>query len=476
MTPAQKRVRRAVLAGIAASGLAVGGAAAHIALPVLDRFFGRRNGDYSTGPTPVPTAFVDTGPTLVRAAATPTPVTPGKNGTLTFWYSIPDLGKERTAHAAVWQSLREQKGIGLAASSIASTPQHDLEQVLAAAVAAQQPPDIVCVPRYFAGSLSWRQLLTDVSTLARKNSISATQFYPASWAESTLDRQLYGLPFGADARAVWAKISFYAGERNPPFDLNTGPTTLQQLVAAGGKPRPSGNGSLWGYSPFGGENHPYTWGIPFGARWYQEQTHRYVSSASAETTTLGWVQQFLADGRPPQAPGALPPVLTSRLNVLVYSQSLLADLGLDERSPDWKVTPLPNADAPGTAAVWSSGYLLSLASGAKRLEAAWSAIQLYASAASFLIYVRAGGRRVLPALPSLATNKEILKIAPYTSLFLSLLPSAWALPTTSESWLAYRTLGNAAYALGLGAGSPARLFTEADATIDAALRHDGWSG
>jgi maltose-binding protein MalE len=467
----EKRMRRVVLAGLAA--VLVGGAAEtlHVASPLLSRLLSsNRASSFHRGPTPVPTAYVNVGLALMEVSATPTPPPRSPRGNLTLWQAIPNVGKELIAHGSIWKAFERATGIGVAAVSVVTTPQRDLTQVLAVAVAAGHPPEVVCVPRYYTGTLAWQGVVRDVSLLAQKDGVRAADFYQASWEESSFQGKLYGLPFGADARAIWTNGRFYSGERNPPFDPSRGPSSLSELVRAG-TPRPSGDGFLFGYSPFAGEVLPYTWGIPFGARWYQPTGKAFTSVAGAELATLHWIQGFLKDGRPPQAWMALPPILTARVNVVVYSQALLADVGLDETTPGWVVSPLPRGQGRGAAAVWSSGCLLALPIGSV-WEEAWKFVQHYTATEAMLTYLQSGGRRVMPAQQQMAQDPRVLQVSPYWPFFLKLLPEAWWLPAIPESSLAYHTLERAAFRGGSGALTA--VMSEAISLLNEMLRQDGW--
>ena len=218
---------------------------------------------------------------------------------------------------------------------------------------------------------------------------------------------------------------------------------------------------------------PYTWGIPFGARWYQSAAKSFTSSGVAEAAALRWVQGFLREGRPPQALAAPPPVLTTRVNVVVYSQALLADVGLDDATPGWVVSPLPREQGPGAAAVWSSGYLLALPVGSTR-EEAWNFVRRYAAEEAMLTYVQSGGRRVMPAQRRLAKDPRVVQASPHWPFFLGLLPGAWTLPAIPESSLAYHALERAAFRGGTGTGALMTVMAEAISLLNGALRQDGW--
>lgn len=404
----------------------------------------------SDTPQAAPTAWV-----RLAANATPVPAatpdvvrTSGNGQSLRLWHPFgPDTGSEPAAHAAIWNAFTAQAGRTIVATAVPSTPTLNLVLALRGAVAAKDAPDAACLPRLELPGALVAGYLRDLATFAAKDQVDANAYYAHVWDDVHLGAQMSAAPFGADARGLWWRNDFLSGQK---IDPASGPATLEELTALGGPPSLDPHKRLtWGFSPFVGEAHPYTWGIPFGARWYDTAVHQFTAIAPASLLAMNWFAGQAKAGTPPAAPGGPSPLVAGDVQALADGQWLVADIPASAVSA-FGAAPLPPLSGRPAVASWSSGFGIALPPGGVAADQAWSLAAFYAGGPAALVYVRAGGRRVMPALPALATHPDIVAPGPLWQKFLRLLPGAWARPPIPNAALAWSALAEAADRLRLG--------------------------
>ncbi|HEY8744830.1 MAG TPA: hypothetical protein VIU62_17210, partial [Chloroflexota bacterium] len=122
----------------------------------------------------------------------------------------------------------------------------------------------------------------------------------------------------------------------------------------------------------------------------------------------------------------------------------------------------------------SSGYGVALPHGAATPDRSWSLAAYYAGPAAALAYLAAGGRRVMPSHPGLATQPAVQAPGKLWQVFLAMLPTAAARPAMPEAEFAWAALADAAERIRRGEESPAGGLQAVDAAVNAALQRDRW--
>ncbi|GEM_PF-6399033 len=421
----------------------------------------------------VPTVYVHLGPNVTPApAVTPNLPTKGSGPPLQFWHPFgADAGNEPAAHAAIWNAFSAATGIPVANTAFPSTITEPLLTVLRAAISAGQPPDAVLLDRLQLPGAMTSNLIEDLAAYSGKDGVTATAYYPHVWADVHLASRMTAVPFGADARGLWWRNAYLTQQS---IDPNHGPATLEVLTRLAVPPilTPQKQ-QQWGFSPYVGESHPYTWGMPFGARWYDPATRRLTAAAPANSAALDWYAAQKSSQFPPSASGGPSPLLTGQVQALVDGHWLVSALPAAQQAT-YGAAPLPPLAGHPATTTWSSGYGVALPPGAATPDRSWSFAAYYGGQPAALAYLAAGGRRVMPAQPALAALPSVLAPGKLWQVFLAMLPTAWARPAIPEADFAWVALADAAERILHGQESPAVGLQALDAAVNGALLRDGW--
>ena len=468
--PLSRRVALSALAVLLAAG-----SAKYVAAVLLGQ--GKPGHPLAVG-TPktlaIPTAWVRLAPDVTPASE----VTPnasqlaGAGPPLQFWHPFgPDAGAEESAHAAIWRVCTAVTALPIAAVAIPATTSENLLVQLGAAIAAGSAPDAVCLDRLQLPAALTAQLITNLTDHTGDRGVAAGAFYPHVWEDVTLAGHLMAVPFGADARGLWWRKDYLTEQKVNPDE---GPATLDVLTRLASPPVTTPQGTeQWGYSPYVGDDHPYTLGMLFDARWYDPGTRRLTAAAPPNMETLTWYANRKDSGLPPSAIGGSSPLISGEVQALVGGHWLLGELSPTQQSL-YGAAPLPSAAGRGATTTWSSGYGIAVPFGATFPDRSWQFAAFYAGTTASLAYVGAGGRRVMPAQPQLAANPAVRAPGKLWQTFLAMLPTAWARPAMPEAAVAWSALADAAIRVRRGDEAPTLALQAVDTAVNGALQRAGW--
>ena len=150
-------------------------------------------------------------------------------------------------------------------------------QKLFLAIAGGTAPDVTFVDGQQLSEWAARGALADLTEMASRAGVTASDFFAPRWNESTYRGRMYALPWGADPNfgLVWNKRLF----REAGLDPDRPPRTTQELDEYNRRlTRTDTRGRIVqvGLVPWewGGANSLFTWGYAFGGRFYEPPSEK----------------------------------------------------------------------------------------------------------------------------------------------------------------------------------------------------------
>lgn len=335
--------------------------------------------------------------------------------TIVFWYGATQ--DERAAYEQMIKDFeRQNPDIKVNAMLV---PQSYVEKKLILSVAGNVPPDVVRFYAHLGGELMSRGALERVDTLARRDKLDLSDFYPAGRKQNTYNSRLYGIPWILSPNALFYNKQAF---RDAGLDPNKPPKTWAQLEHYAmklTKRDAKGNLEKVGFADFlyNPNNFSlYLWQTGGDILNKDGRTPAFNNAKGRET--LAWMKSFLT-----REAGSVKDLQVFSSNFKgatqdPFGQGLLA-MRIDSpfRIPDLKKY-FPKLDYGITAIPYNKyqasevvGNSLVIPKGSKHLEAAWKFVKFASSREQMMRICKVAGR--IPARKSAAQSHEFDALRPF---------------------------------------------------------------
>jgi multiple sugar transport system substrate-binding protein len=260
----------------------------------------------------------------------------------------------------------------------------DQEQLLTAA-ASDTLPDVIWLGRFETAAWASRSVLQPLDELIERDGYDTSQFYPWALEEASYDGQLYGIPGGADVRALFVNLDQLdeAGIDGSSLD-----TSDWDSLSAAGEQLVLRDGDVierWGFDPKLQAGYIWLWGEGNGGSFINEDGTEVTFDDPAVVEALEWAvnaydvqggyQDYLAVSSTWQGDEQF---ARGEVSIAAYEQWMLSS-AVASISPDMNFAILPvrergsGPDGPMTTFSGGNGWYIT--SGAENVDAAWEFIK-----------------------------------------------------------------------------------------------------
>jgi multiple sugar transport system substrate-binding protein len=377
--------------------------------------------------------------TQPTADNTAKPVADKKPATITFWHD-----KTGIAADAVKQVVKDFETkvphIKVNDVYVAKTKDERLSQKLLISIASKTPPDAAYFDRFLIGSYAGEDALTDLTEKAKKDKISASDYYPFAWEEAHYNGKMYGMPLDTDARMIFYNKDLF---KSAGLDPENPPKTIAQLDAAAEKLTVIKGNKIerMGFIPWLSQGVLYSWGWSFGGQFYDPKSNKVTTNDPKIVQALTWMNTYADKYGIENISGfidstgadALDPFITGQIAMIAGTNSNISRYTKFKPDLNYGVFPFPNPSGEKFT-TWSGGHALIIPKGAKNEDAAWEFVKYFTGPEGQLTFNKAiSGLAVSPKLNDTLGYKN----DPIVSKFLNLLPVSNyrpVLPIGSMMW------------------------------------------
>lgn len=272
-------------------------------------------------------------------------------------------------------------------------PFSDIYTANTAAVAAGTGmPDVIVEDRPQLGSKAANNIETDLQTLATRDGIDGSAFWPFTWKQTLYKNDTYGIPFSTDVRMLYySKNAFKAAGLDPEKP----PTTWSEVEADAAKlDKKNGDGSYaqLGFSPLINGNWDQ-WATLNGSQYVTDAGKPEVNGPKV-VEAFNWIKKWVDKFGNYAAFDKFRNTFTSAPNDAFMSGkvAMITDIngyasqlnfyrpqvskadGSGKENLDWGIANMPYNDT-AQPANFSGGFALSIPRGSKNVDAAWEFIK-----------------------------------------------------------------------------------------------------
>ncbi|TBL81057.1 ABC transporter substrate-binding protein [Paenibacillus thalictri] len=430
---------------------------------------GTGNGNTAAGSGSAPSAT----PASPAAAAdnAAKPAADSKPLTITFWHD-----KTGVAGDAVNQVVKdfEKKYPNIKVNSVyvAQTKDERLSQKLLISIASKTPPDAAYFDRFLVGSYAGEDALTDLTERAKKDNITAGDYYPFAWDEAHYKDKLYALPLDTDARMIFYNKDLF---KSVGLDPENPPKTIAELDAAAEKLTVMKGNKIerMGFIPWYSQGVLYSWGWSFGGQFYDEKTGKVTANDPKIVEALTWMNKYADKYGIENVNGfvdstgadALDPFITGQIAMVAGTNSNISKYTKFKPDLKYGVFPFPNP-AGDKFTTWSGGHAMIIPKWAKNEDAAWEFIKYFTGPEGQLTFNKGiAGLAVTPKL-----NDTLgYKTDPVLSKFMDLLPVAHFRPVLPIGAVMWDQLLKAPDQVARKAGTPQAILDKITNDLNAEL-------
>jgi len=259
----------------------------------------------------------------------------------------------------------------------------DQEQLLTAA-ASDTLPDVIWLGRFETAAWASRGVLRPIDDLVERDGYDTSMFYDWALEEASYDGELYGIPGGADVRALFVNLDHL---EEAGVDTNLDTSDWESLSAAGEQlvVRDGDVIERWGFDHKMQAGYIWLWGEANGGTFINEDGTEVSFNDPAVVEALQWgVDAYDAQGGY-QDYSAISSTwqgdeqfARGEVSMTMYEQWMLS-AAVATISPDMNFTILPirerGSGPDGPMATFSGGNAWYITSGAQNVDAAWEFIK-----------------------------------------------------------------------------------------------------
>ncbi len=360
---------------------------------------------------------------LIGVIAMPTSA---QKTTISYWGWI---GPE---DIAVYREFENQHPDIKVKESLISDEWASTSEKFLAAIAAGNAPDVSLQNRHQFKQWASRGPFYDLTDLIEKDGMTADDWYPVQWIESSWAGKQYALPWDTDTRFLyWNKELFKEVGLDPEVPPKTW-DELAEFTVKLTKKDTKGNYEQQGFLPYYGNTWTWLYGWLNGGEFLDKEQKKCTSDDPRIVYALEWMVDFYDKytGGMETAASFLQGFQTAAQNPFVTGKLAMQGNGNWNLSdfatfPDLEygmsAMPIPNTES-GVKTTWSCGGSIAISRDTKNPEAAWIFTKWLTGPGGYKARATAGmeirakewKRQQLPGepvfVPPLATNKAAVKM------------------------------------------------------------------
>jgi multiple sugar transport system substrate-binding protein len=273
----------------------------------------------------------------------------------------------------------------------------DQEQLLTAA-ASETLPDVIWLGRFETASWASRGVLQPLDEHVERDGYDTSMFYDWALEEASYDGQLFGIPGGADVRALFVNLDHL---EEAGVDPNLDTSDWDSLSAAGEQLvlRDGDVVERWGFDHKLQAGYIWLWGQGNGGSFINEDGTEVTFDDEKVVEALQWgVDAYEAQGgyQDYQAISSTwqgdEQFARGEVSMAMYEQWMLS-AAVATISPDMNFTILPirerGSGADGPMVTFSGGNAWYITSGAQNVDAAWEFIKYLHTVDTWMVGARA---------------------------------------------------------------------------------------
>ena len=329
------------------------------------------------------------------AQATPEPAPPAlgdASGELTQWgFGVQDTNP--LAQARIFAFEDAYPDINL------NTVESFDEQKLLTAAASDTLPDLLWLGRFETASWASRGVLQPLTEYIERDGYDTSMFYDWALEEASWDGQLYGIPGGADVRALFVNLDQLDEIGVDGTTLDTSDWERLSEIGAELVARDGDVIERWGFDTKMQANHMWLWGPANGGQFMTDDGTEAVFNEPENVEALEWaVQAYEAQGgyRDYQLISSTwqgdEQFARGQVSMSIYEQWMLS-AAVATISPDMNFWTLPireqGSGPEGPMASFSGGNGWYITTGATNPDAAWEFIKYLHTVETWMVGARA---------------------------------------------------------------------------------------
>lgn len=259
------------------------------------------------------------------------------------------------------------------------------EQKLLTAAASDTLPDVIWLSRFETATWASRGVLQPLTEFIERDGYDTSVFYPFAIEEATWDGNLYGIPGGADVRALYVNVDHLSEAGGDVESLDT--SDWDQLSELGAQLVKAQGDQVerWGFDHRVQAGNLWLWGYGNGGKFVNDDASEATFNDEKVVEALDWaVKAYEAQGG-----SALYDAFATTFQgdeqfarglvaVTVYEQWMLS-AAVATVAPDMNFRFLPvrhrNSGPEGDIASFSGGNGWYITTGSQNPEAAWEFIK-----------------------------------------------------------------------------------------------------
>ncbi len=273
------------------------------------------------------------------------------------------------------------------------------EQKLLTAAASDTLPDVIWLSRTETATWAAPGVIRPLTEFIERDGYDVADFYPFAIEEASYEGEIYGIPGGADVRALYVNVDHLEEIRVDLESIDT--SDWEQLSELGSQlvQREGDQVQRWGFDHRVQAGNFWLWGYGNGGQFLSEDGAEATFNSEANVEALRWA----VDAYDAQGGSNLYDAFATTfqgdqqfangsVSMSVYEQWMLS-AAIATVAPDLNFRLLPirewRSGPEGSIATYSGGNGWYITSGAKNPEAAWEYIKFLHTDETWMIGARA---------------------------------------------------------------------------------------